>query len=89
MLEINGVAKEAMNEKVRVVIRRTIPKPPLFSWVDGFVSRWVRVEEGLEVIEGAAMLWPDAARLKSIGDECKRKTKKGPAPLFLLSVLRR
>lgn len=49
----------------------------------------MRVEEGLEVIEGAAMLWPDAARLKSISDEYKRKTKKGPAPLFLLSALRR
>ena len=46
MLEINGVVKEAMNEKVRVVIRRTIPRPAPFSWVDGFVRRWVRVEEG-------------------------------------------
>lgn len=44
MLEINGVAKGAMNEKVRV-------------------------EEGLELIKGAAILWPDAARLKSISDE--------------------
>ena len=44
MLEINGVAKGAMNEKVRV-------------------------EEGLELIKGAAILWPDAAKLKNISDE--------------------
>lgn len=42
----------------------------------------VRVEEGLELIKGAAMLWPDAAKLKSISDECKQKTKKGKHDYF-------
>ncbi len=82
MLEIDGVVQEVTNGRVRVVIRRMIPRPAPFAWEEGFVSRWVRAEEVLGVIEGAAFLWPDAARLKSISDEREGKTKKELSPVF-------
>ena len=82
MLEIDGVVQEVMNGRVRVVIRQMISRPEPFAWEEGFVSRWVRVEEVLGVIEGDAMLWPDAARLKGISDEREGKARKGPLPVF-------
>ena len=66
---------------MRVFIRRLIPRPAPFVWEEGFVSRWVRAEEVLEVIEGEAMLWPDAARLKDVSDE-REGIKRAQAPVF-------
>ena len=81
LLEIDGVIQEVMNDRARVVIKRMIPRPAPFAWMKGDVSRWVRSDEVLEVIEGDAMLWPDAARLKGISDE-REGVKTAPAPVF-------
>ena len=81
MLEIDGVIQEVRNNGVRVVIKRMIPRPAPFAWVEGHVSRWVSAEEVLGVIEGEAMLWPDAARLKGVSDE-REGVKTAPAPVF-------
>ena len=69
LLEIDGVIQEVVNDRVRVVIKRMIPRPAPFTWIEGYSSHWVNTEEVLGVIEGEAMLWPDAARLKGISDE--------------------
>ena len=81
LLEIDGVVQEVMNDRARVVIKRMIPRPAPFAWIEGHVSRWVRAEEVLGVIEGEAMLWPDAARLKGVSDE-REGIKASPAPVF-------
>ena len=81
LLEIDGVIQEVVNERARVVIKRMIPRPAPFAWIEGHSSRWVRAEEVLGVIEGEAMLWPDAARLKGVSDE-REGIKTAPAPVF-------
>ena len=80
VLEIDGVIQEVMNEKARIVIKRMMPRPAPFAWEEGYVSRWVRDEEVLGVIKGEAMLWPDAAKLKSVNDE-RGGIKTAPAPV--------
>ena len=79
LLEIDGVVQEVMNDRARVVIKRMIPRPAPFAWIEGYSNRWVSAEEVLGVIKGEAMLWPDAARLKGISDEWEG-VKTGPAP---------
>ena len=81
LLEIDGVIQEVMNDRARVVIKRMIPRPAPFAWMEGHVSRWVRSDEVLEVIEGDAMLWPDAVRLKDVSDE-RDGIKRAQAPVF-------
>ena len=81
LLEIDGVVQEVINDRVRVVIKRMMPRPAPFAWVEGCVSRWVKEEEVLGVIEGDAMLWPDAARLKGVSDE-REGIKTAPAPVM-------
>ena len=81
LLEIDGVIQEVLNDRMRVVIKRMIPRPAPFAWMEGHVSRWVRSEEVLEVIEGEALLWPDAARLKGVSDE-REGIKRAQAPVF-------
>ena len=71
LLEIDGVIEEVMNDRARVVIKRMIPRPAPFALMEACISRWVRNEEILGVIEGEAMLWPDAARLKDVSDKRK------------------
>ena len=46
------------------------------------LARWVKVEEVLEVIEGGALLWPNAVGLKAVGDEHEGKVKRQPEPVF-------
>jgi hypothetical protein len=58
-----------------------MPRPAPFARIEGYSSRWVRVEEVLGVIEGEAMLWPDAARLKGVSDE-REGIKAAVAPVF-------
>jgi len=81
LLEIDGVIQDVSNGRVNVVIKRMMPRPAPFAWVEGCVSRWVRDEEVLGVIEGEAMLWPDAARLKGVSDE-REGIKAAAAPVF-------
>ena len=81
LLEIDGVIQEVVNERARVVIKRMMPRPAPFAWIEGHSSRWVRAEEVLGVVEGEAMLWPDAARLKGVSDE-REGVKTAPAPVF-------
>ena len=81
LLEIDGVVQDVSDGRVRVVIKRMMPRPAPFAWVEGCVSRWVKDEEVLGVIEGDAMLWPDAARLKGVSDE-REGIKTAPAPVF-------
>ena len=81
LLEIDGVIQEVGNNGMRVVIKRMIPRPAPFAWIEGCTSRWVSAEEVMGVIEGEAMLWPDAARLKGISDE-REGVKTAPAPVF-------
>ena len=49
---------------------------------EGAISRLVRREEVLEVIEGEPHLWPNAAGLKAVSDEREGKVKRQPAPVF-------
>ena len=81
MLEIDGVIQEVLNDGARVVIKRMMPRPAPFAWDVAYVSRLVKEEEVFGVIEGEAMLWPDAARLKSVSDE-REGIKTAPAPVF-------
>ena len=80
-MEIDGVIQVVLNDRARVVIKRMIPRPAPFAWVEGYTSRWVRAEEVLGVIEGEAMFWPDAARLKGVSDE-REGIKAAVAPMF-------
>ena len=81
-MEIDGVVQEVVNDRARVVIKRMIPRPAPFAWVEGYTSRWVRAEEVLGVIEGEAMLWPDAAALKGVSNERAGKVRRAAAPVF-------
>jgi hypothetical protein len=81
LLEMDGVVQDVSNGRVNVVIKRMMPRPAPFAWEEGCVSRWVMDEEVLEVIEGDAMLWPDAGRLKGVSDE-REGVKTAPAPVF-------
>ena len=79
LLEIDGVVQDVNEGRVRVVIKRMMPRPEPFAWEEGCVSRWVMDEEVLGVIKGGAMLWPDAGRLKGVSDEREGvKAKQAP-----------
>ena len=81
-LEIDGVVIEAVPHMVNVRIRRFVHHSKFFGPQEGAVSRWVRREEVLGVIEGEARLWPNAAGLKGVSDEREGKVKRGPEPVF-------
>ena len=85
LLEIDGVIQEVLNDRARVVIKRMIPRPAPFAWMEGYSSRWVRSDEVLEVIEGEAMLWPDAARLRAVSDE-REGIKRSSAVFWTVGV---
>ena len=81
-LEIDGVVGRVEPPMVNVVIRRMMRRPAPFAPEEGAISRWVRREEVLGVIEGEARLWPNAAGLKGVSDEREGKVKRQPAPVF-------
>lgn len=56
-------------------------RPASFAWEQGYVSRWVREEEVLGLIEGEAVLWPDAASLKGVSDK-REGIKTASASVF-------
>ena len=67
---------------VNVRIRRLITSSSICGPTEGSVSRWVRREEVLGVIEGEARLWPNAAALKGVSNEREGKLKRTPEPVF-------
>ena len=81
-LEIDGVVWDARPHMVKVVIKRMMRRPAPFAPQEGAVSRWVSRDEVLEVIEGKARLWPNAARLREVSDEREGKVKRQSAPVF-------
>ena len=81
-LEIDGVVWDVKPHMVNVVIKRMRPRPAPFALQEGAVSRWVSRDEVLEVIEGKARLWPNAAELKGVSDERDGKVKHQPEPVL-------
>ena len=81
-LEIDGVVGRVEPHMVNVSIRRLITSSNICGPTEGSVSRWVRRHEVLEVIEGEARLWPNAAGLKAVSDEHEGKAKRQPEPVF-------
>ena len=77
-----GVVIEAVPQVVKVRIRRLMGSSNICGPTEGSVSRWVKRHEVLEVIEGEAYLWPDAAGLKAVSDEREGKVKRQPEPMF-------
>ena len=80
-LEIDGVVVEAAPHMVNVRIRRLMHHSRITGPTEGSVSRWVRRHEVLEVIEGEARLWPNAAGLKAVSDEREGKAKRQTEPV--------
>ena len=81
-LEIDGVVVEAVPHMVNVRIRRLMHHSRITGPTEGTVSRWVRRHEVLDVIEGEAHLWPNAAGLKAVSDEREGKVKRQPEQVF-------
>ena len=81
-LEIDGVVCCVREHLVNVMIRRMNQRPAPFAPQEGSVARWVKFEEVLEVNEGEARLWPNAAALKGVSDEREGKVSKAAAPVF-------
>ena len=81
-LEIDGVVGRVEPHMVNVSIRRLITSSNICGPTEGSASRWVRRHEVLEVIEGEARLWPNAAGLKAVSDEREGKAKRQPEPVF-------
>lgn len=81
-LEIDGVVGRVENHMVNVVIRRMMCSPAPFAPQEGAVSRWVKSDEVLGVIEGEPHLWPNAAELKGVSDKRDGKVKRQPEPVF-------
>ena len=81
-LEIDGVVGRVENHMVNVVIRRMMRRPAPFAPQEGAVSRWVRRDEVLGVIEGEPHLWPNAKGLKGVSDARDGKVRKTEAPIM-------
>ena len=65
-----------------MVIKRMRPRRPPFAAQPGSVARWVKPEEVLEVLDGEARMWPNAAALKGVSDEREGRAKAKAAPVF-------
>ena len=81
-LEIDGVVVEVLPQWVWVRIKRIVTPVSFCAPIESAVMRMVRPEEVLEVIDGEARLWPNAAALKGVTDERAGKVRKAAAPLF-------
>ena len=80
-LQIDGKIWKTGDCGVYVVIKRMRDRRPPFAAQPGSVARWEKPEEVLEVLEGEARMWPNAAALKSVSDE-REGVKAQPAPVF-------
>ena len=76
MLEIDGVVSEVLPQWVKITIRRMVRTVSFCAPVEGAVMRLVRPHEVLEVIDGEARLWPNAAALKGVSNERDGKARK-------------
>ena len=81
-LEIDGRVIAANERTVNVMIRRMLPCRYPLKDMEGTVMRWVKRNEVLEVIDGEARLWPDAASLRSVSDEREGRVRKTSQPVF-------
>ena len=81
-LEIDGRVIAVNERTVNVMIRRMLPCRYPLKDMEGTVMRWVKRNEVLEVIDGEARLWPDAASLRSVSDEREGRVRKASQPVF-------
>jgi hypothetical protein len=81
-LQIDGKVWKVGDLGVYVVIKRMRHRRPPFAAQPGSVARWVKPEEVLEVLEGEARMWPNAAALKSVSDEREGRAKTKAVPVF-------
>ena len=81
-LEIDGVVSEVLPQWVKITIRRMVRTVSFCAPVEGAVMRLVRPNEVLEVIDGEAQLWPNAAALKEVSNNRDGKTSRASAPVF-------
>ena len=82
MLEIDGVVSEVLPQWVKVTIKRMVRPVSFCAPVEGAVMRLVRPHEVLDVIDGEARLWPNAAALKTVSNERDGKARKVAAPVL-------
>ncbi len=82
MLEIDGVVMKVLPQWVDVRIKRMLKTVSFAAPMEGAIRRMVRREEVLEVLDGEARLWPNAAALKGVSDEREGKVSKAAAPVF-------
>ena len=81
-MQIDGKVWKTGDCGVYVVIKRMRHRRPPFAAQPGSVARWVKPEEVLEVLEGEARMWPNAAALKSVSDEREGRAKTKAVPVF-------
>ena len=81
-LQIDGKVWKTGDCGVYVVIKRMRPRRPPFAAQPGSVARWVKPEEVLEVLEGEARMWPNAAALKGVSDEREGRAKAKAVTVF-------
>ena len=82
MVEIDGKVLEIGPAFVKVLIRRTMVHSRLEGPVDSAVTRFVRRNEVLGLIDGEEHLWPRAARLKDVSAKRDGKPSRPPAPVY-------
>lgn len=82
MLEIDGEVMRVLPQWVDVRIKRMLKTVSFAAPMEGAIRRMVRREEVLEVLDGEARLWPNAAALKGVSDEREGKVSKAAAPVF-------
>ena len=81
-LQIDGKVWKTGDCGVYVVIKRMRHRRPPFAAQPGSVARWVKPEEVLEVLEGEARMWPNAAALKGVSDKREGRAKAQAVPVF-------
>ena len=82
MLEIDGEVMDVFPQWVDVRIKRMLKTVSFTAPMEGAIRRMVRRKEVLEVLDGEARLWPNAAALKGVSDEREGNKQKHSAPVF-------
>ena len=81
-LEIDRVVMKVFPQWVDARIKRILKIVSFAAPMEGAIRRMVRREKVLEVLDGEARLWPNAAALKGVSDEREGKVSKAAAPVF-------